>query len=148
MKQAIPDILVPDLSEDVSDWAGILNSLNCFETLSTSNEDKERAKSYIDENKRKDTLKLFGSIEDWLESLEIVIKVEELNKFNLQRTTQLINKTNQFNLSTRRMSEKELFTWSKKSDIVCFTFSVSDRYGDSGLTAFVSIEKIEMHQIL
>ncbi len=141
VKQAIPDVLVPELPNDVSEWVKILNSLNCFETLGTTKEDKERAKSYIDENKRKDSIKLFGKIEDWLESLELLVKVENLNKFNLQRSTQLLNKTNQFNLKTRRMSEKELSDWASQSHISCLTFSVSDRYGDSGLTAFVSFEK-------
>ena len=141
IKQAIPDVLVPELTSDVSEWARILNSLDCFETLGTTNEDKARAKSYIDENKRKDSIKLFGKIEDWLESLELLVKVENLNKSNIQRSNKLINKTNQFNLTTRRMSEKELFDWSSKSEISCLTFSVSDRYGDSGLTAFVSFEK-------
>ena len=143
VRSAIPDILVPELPADVSEWSGILNSLNCFEVLSTSNEDKERSKKYIDENKRKDSFKLFGNMEDWLESLELVLKVEKLDKYNLQRSTQLLNKTNQFNLSTRRMSENELSKWSENSKRLCLTFSVSDRYGDSGLTAFVTVEKIE-----
>lgn len=143
VRNAIPDILVPELPSDVSEWSGILNSLNCFEVLSTSNEDKERSKKYIDENKRKDSFKLFGNMEDWLESLKLVLKVEKLDKYNLQRSTQLLNKTNQFNLSTRRMSENELSKWSENSKRLCLTFSVSDRYGDSGLTAFVTVEKIE-----
>ena len=143
VRNAIPDILVPELSGDVSEWSGILNSLNCFEILSTSNEDRERSKSYIDENRRKDSFKLFGKMEDWLESLELVLKVEKLDKYNLQRSTQLLNKTNQFNLSTRRMSENELSKWSDNSNRLCLTFSVSDRYGDSGLTAFVTVEKNE-----
>ena len=117
--------------------------LDCFETLSTSNEDKERSKSYIDESKRRESSKLFGNIEDWLKSLELVLKVEKLNKYNLQRSTQLLNKTNQFNLSTRRISENELSKWSENIQRFCLTFSVSDRYGDSGLTAFVSIEENE-----
>ena len=141
IRKSIPDILVPELSEDVSEWTLLLDSLNCFETLSTSKEDKERSKSYFDENKRKESSKLFGNIEDWLKSLELVLKIEKLNKFNLQRSTQLLNKTNQFNLITRRISENELLKWSDNDQIKCFTFSVSDRYGNSGLTAFVSIEK-------
>ena len=79
VRSAIPDILVPELPADVSEWSGILNSLNCFEVLSTSNEDKERSKKYIDENKRKDSFKLFGNMEDWLESLELGLKVEKLD---------------------------------------------------------------------
>ena len=111
IRQAIPDILVPEL-EDVSEWVRILNSLDCFETLNTTNEDKERSKSYLKERERKDSLKLFGTIEDWLKSLELVVKVEKLNKFNIQRAVQLLNKTNQFNLTTRRMSEKGLSRWA------------------------------------
>ena len=141
VRNAIPEILVPELTNDVSEWAGILKSLDCFETLKTTNEDKVRAKIYLEDNNRKDSLELYETIDDWLKSLNIILKVEKLNKLNIQRTTQLLNKTNQFNLSTRRMSEKELSKWAEDPKRLCLTFSVSDRYGDSGLTSFVSIEK-------
>ena len=141
IRDALPDIIVPEMPQDVSEWATIINSLPCLETLSQSQEDLNRSKNYQLETKRVEAQKLFGNLDDWLASLNLAIKVSGLSKANLQRTTQLLNKTNQFNLRTRRLSEEELYEWSRNDQRKCLTFSVSDRYGDSGLTSFVSIEK-------
>ena len=142
VRDSLPDIIVPELPNDVSEWSGILNSLSCFETLSQSKEDLERAKNYKIEGKRVAAQKLFGNLNDWLKSLDLVIKVDNLSSTNIQRATQLLNKTNQFNLRTRRLTELELMQWAKDGYRKCLNFSVSDRYGDSGLTAFVSFEKL------
>ena len=69
------------------------------------------------------------------------MNIEELNKNNLQRTTQLLNKTNQMNLSTRRLSESELLNWLTEENRKLWTFRVSDKFGDSGLTGIISVEK-------
>mgnify|MGYP001500737349 CR=1 FL=1 len=143
VRDSLPDIIVPELPNDVSEWSGILNSLSCFETLSQSKEDLERAKNYKIEGERVAAQKLFGNLDDWLKSLDLVVEVDNLSSTNIQRATQLLNKTNQFNLRTRRLTELELMQWAKGGYRKCLNFSVSDRYGDSGLTAFVSFEKLQ-----
>jgi len=141
VRDAMPDILVPDLPTDVAQWAGILNSLDCFETLELSSEDVGRAASYRSETARREAQALHVSLEDWLNSLALVLTVRPLTPADLARTAQLLNKTNQFNLHTRRMSANEFAEWCSTSQRRCFTFSLSDRYGDSGLTALVSAER-------
>ena len=148
VRDSLPDILVPELPKDVSYWATIINSLACFDSLSHSKEDLTRTKNYQIETKRVEKQKLFSNVEDWLASLKLLIKVSKLSKLNLKRTTQLINKTNQFNLTTRRLSEEQLLKWSENENRRCITFSVSDRYGDSGLTAFASIEKVKNYWVI
>ena len=143
VKDALPEIIVPELPIDVSDWSGILNSMTCFETIAQSNEDLKRAENYKIESKRIEEQKLFKTLEDWLQSLKLVVKVENLSSTSLSRVTQLLNKTNQFNLKTRRLSQIELEDWINKENRFGFNFSISDRYGDSGLTAFVSIEEVD-----
>jgi FkbH-like protein len=59
---------------------------------------------------------------------------------NLSRLTQLLNKTNQMNLSTRRMTEQELQAWAGEQNRQVWGFHVSDKFGNSGLTGIVSIE--------
>jgi FkbH-like protein len=68
------------------------------------------------------------------------VRVEPLGPANLVRSAQLLNKTNQLNLSTRRLSESELMEWTKGRGRKLWSFSVSDRFGDAGLTGLVSIE--------
>ena len=81
-----------------------------------------------------------GDLEEWLATLNTTVRVEELNQANLPRAAQLLNKTNQMNLSTRRMSEADFHAWAREKDRRAWTFRVSDRFGDSGLTGILSIE--------
>jgi FkbH-like protein len=81
-----------------------------------------------------------GNLEEWLATLKTTVRVEQLNQANLPRAAQLLNKTNQMNLSTRRMSEAEFQTWARQKTRRAWTFRVSDRFGDSGVTGILSIE--------
>jgi FkbH-like protein len=80
------------------------------------------------------------SPEEWLRRLGVRVQVEELGPANLQRAAQLLNKTNQMNLSTRRMSEAELAAWAEPKHRRVWTFRVSDNFGDAGLTGILSLE--------
>ncbi len=140
VREAIPEVLVPELPQDKMLYASALLSLRCFDTPSLTQEDLGRAQMYVSERKRKDVQKTITSPDQWLKSLDIKIKIESLNASNLERTTQLLNKTNQMNLTTRRMTEAELLKWEKQENHTLWTFRVSDKYGDSGLTGIVSVE--------
>ena len=96
---------------------------------------------YLNERKRTELKSKIGSIEEWLKTLKICVKIEELNDSNLPRAAQLLNKTNQMNLSTRRLSESELSKWVADKNRKLWTFRVSDKFGDSGLSGIISIEK-------
>ena len=72
---------------------------------------------YHVESKRRELKKTLGTLDDWLKTLKTEVVVEECNEANHQRTSQLLNKTNQMNLSTRRMTETELAEWNKEEII-------------------------------
>ena len=80
------------------------------------------------------------SFDEWVRSLRTQVIVQPLNVSNLPRAAQLLNKTNQMNLSTRRMTERELYAWAQQEDHHVWTFRVVDKFGDAGLTGIVSIE--------
>ena len=140
VKESLPEILVPDWPEDPMFYPATLLSLRCFEMPSLSREDMSRTAMYLSENQRQDLKKSVTSSEEWLRHLAIRVQVEELHPANLQRATQLLNKTNQMNLSTRRMSEAELMAWAEQKHRKLWTLRVSDRFGDAGLTGIVSLE--------
>jgi FkbH-like protein len=140
IRETLPEIFVPDWPEDKMLYAKALLTLACFDSPSVSNEDLMRSKMYIIKRQRDDLKAGVGSIDEWLKTLEIKVKIEELNEANLPRTAQLLNKTNQMNLSTRRMSELELTDWVAQKNNKLWTFRVSDKFGDSGLTGIVSIQ--------
>jgi FkbH-like protein len=139
VQESLPEVLVPDWPEDPLYYPATLLSLRCFEMPSLSREDLSRTTLYLSESKRKELKKTVSSFEEWLARLGIRVQVETLHPANLQRATQLLNKTNQMNLSTRRMSEAELLAWAEQPAHRLWTLRVSDKFGDAGLTGIVSL---------
>lgn len=137
--EAIPELLVPDWPADKLQYRYALNQLDCFDTVSVSSEDAARSRSYAAERERS-KVKAAMNMDEWLESLELKVRVARLSADNLQRATQLLNKTNQMNLSTRRLTEAELQAWAAQPGHAFYTFWVSDRFGDSGLTGLLGTE--------
>jgi FkbH-like protein len=140
VKESLPEVLVPDWPKDPLIYPATLLGLRCFEIPSLSQEDLVRTIMYFSENKRQELKKTVSSLEEWLTRLAIRVQVKELLPANLQRTTQLLNKTNQMNLSTRRMTEAELMAWAEQKHHRLWTLRVSDKFGDAGLTGIVSLE--------
>ena len=140
IKEAIPEVLVPDWPKDKMFYRNCLMGLNCFNTPAVSLVDSERTKMYQAESCRMELKKSLISLDDWLKTLETKVVIEEINETNLKRASQLFNKTNQMNLSTRRMTETELVDWGKEKNRHIWTVCVSDKFGDSGLTGLVGIE--------
>ena len=140
VKESLPEVLVPDWPEDPLFYPATLLSLRCFELPSLSREDLDRTTMYLSETKRRELKKTTGSLEEWLARLGIRVQVEVLQAANLQRATQLLNKTNQMNLATRRMSEAELMAWAEQEHHRLWTLRVSDKFGDAGLTGIISLE--------
>ncbi|MCA9408515.1 MAG: HAD-IIIC family phosphatase [Candidatus Omnitrophica bacterium] len=139
VQEALSEVLVPDWPADKMLYKQTLLNLNYFDTPQLSEEDAQRAKMYQQEQRRQSSKANVGSLEQWLETLDIQVVVEELNEKNLQRATQLLNKTNQMNLSTRRMTEEEFFYWAIQDDHHVWTFRVADKFGDYGLTGIISL---------
>src|SRR5439155_22394282 len=99
-----------------------------------SAEDRDRSRNYVTERERAELRGRLGSTDDWLRSLATVVTVEPLGPPNLARAVQLLNKTNQMNLATRRMAERELAAWAAGPGHSTWVFRVADRFGASGLT--------------
>lgn len=140
IKDALPQVLVPEWTVDKMHFKRALLELACFDTAVMTDEDLARTEMYISERERNAVKESMPSLDEWLMSLDSIVKVETLNETNLARATQLLNKTNQMNLTTRRMSEVELFRYSRQRDQRVYVFRVSDRFGDQGLTGVASLK--------
>ncbi len=140
VREALPEVFVPEWPEDKLLYASAFGQLRCFDAPAVSREDLERTRMYAEERQRDDLQKQVGSIDEWLMSLGIKVRAEKLSPSNVPRATQLLNKTNQLNLSTRRLNEAELTAWAAAPNHKLWVVSVSDRFGDAGLTGIVSIE--------
>jgi FkbH-like protein len=139
VRQLLPQVYTPDLPNSPSELAPFVSSLGCFETPSLGTEDFQRTDMYQAERGRRVSLQVGGDVENWLRSLEIEVRVSPLRRDSLARAAQLLNKTNQFNLSLRRLDEKSFWDWAEEPCNAAYTFNVSDRFGDFGLTGLASL---------
>jgi len=141
VRRAFPEMLVPDLPQDIAAYPSFVASLDCFEAGEQTTEDQARTELYRIESKRRAARAAAGdSVQAWLESLNIRVTILPLDRINLPRAAQLLNKTNQFNMSVRRMSDDELWRWSSQPGRTALLFSVADRFGDSGITGLITSE--------
>ena len=142
MRQALPQVLVLDLPKSPFRYIEALEGLNDFETLTLSEEDKLRGEVYYAEKKRKDLMKSMSSLEDFLRSLEMVAEIKYADSFSIPRITSLINRTNQFNLTTRRRTQTEVEKISsEKERYQVYTVRVMDKFGDEGIVGVAIVEK-------
>lgn len=143
VRENIPDITVPELPEDPSDYLEYLYSLNLFETASYSEGDKDRTKQYQVEAQRVSFQKSFTNEEDYLKSLNMVSEVKGFDKFNTPRVAQLSQRSNQFNLRTVRYTESEIAEIEKDDNSATFSFTLSDKFGDNGLVCVIIMKKTD-----
>jgi len=140
VREALPEVLVPEWPDDKTLFASHLLALDCFDSAYVTLEDKSRHQLYAAEKQRDQSREQIGSAEEWLRSLNTELMVVESGEADRARVVQLMNKTNQMNLSTRRVSELELRTWLQPDTRKLWAFRVKDRFGDSGLTGILSLE--------
>lgn len=139
VRDTLPEVFVPGMPQDKMLYTKTLLGLRCFDTPTISQEDTQRTRMYVSERKRKSLQDSVGSMNEWLKGLQTVIRIEKLKPSNLERTVQLLNKTNQMNLTTRRLTDKELLEWETQDNHWLRTLRVSDKFGDSGLTGIISL---------
>lgn len=134
VRQLIPDIIVPELPEDPALYVRAVSELNLFEAAAQSSLDAGRTALYQDQQKRDAESRKFATLDEYLESLQTVARVQRFEPATLARIAQLIQRSNQFNLTTRRYSEAECQAILEDRDgCFPFTISVEDRFGDFGL---------------
>jgi len=140
VREALPELLVPEWPEDPMLYKSALQSLTCFDSVTVTAEDAKRTEMYVAERERRQSSQSVSSVDDWLRSLNMVVSVAPLDNINRERTLQLINKTNQMNMTTRRLSEDELIQWVKSPDHHFRVVRVLDKFGDTGLVGIVSLK--------
>jgi len=133
MRAELPEVMVLDLPNDPMEFARTLREYPAFERLSLSREDQERGTMYQAQRVRQALQNGTTSREEFFRSLEQEAEIAALSGATLPRIAQLINKTNQFNLTTRRYSEQQLLEMSRAPGWNCFSIAVRDRFGDNGL---------------
>jgi FkbH-like protein len=142
VRQLLPEVAVPELPIDPSGYIEAVDKHRFFQVVTLSTEDFKRTEFYKSNEARTTVQSSTQSINEFLKSLKMIALVSEIGSSNLERCVQLINRSNQFNLTTKRYSTAEVLAISKSQDWVTFTVSLSDRFGDNGLIS-VLIARIE-----
>jgi FkbH-like protein len=140
VRQYLPDVVVPELPEEASDYVRALCDLNLFETTAFTAEDGQRTALYQEEAKRKLLEKSFANVDDYMRSLEMQITIAPFDTFHLPRIAQLIQRSNQFNLTTCRWGQSECEALMKADNTVPLYVRLADRFGDYGLISVVVME--------
>jgi FkbH-like protein len=137
IRRELPMVAVPELPEDPALYIDCLARAHYFDAIAISAEDKQRTQQYLAEEKRRVAAADARDLDGFLNSLEMKILVNGYRSVDLIRITQLINKTNQFNLTTRRYTESEVRSLAGSDDNIILSARVEDRFGDNGLISVV-----------
>ncbi|MFZ1084441.1 MAG: HAD-IIIC family phosphatase [Terracidiphilus sp.] len=137
VRSLLPQVAVPELPEDPAWYARTLAAAGYFEAVTFASEDLQRADFYQDNAKRVTLQSQAGGVDAYLASLEMTITFQPFDTTGRARIVQLINKSNQFNLTTRRYTEPEVA--AAENDKAVFTLQVrlTDIFGDSGMISVV-----------
>jgi len=128
-----PAVKVPDLGENVARYIEILDRSGFFEAISISPEDLERNRAYSDNIKRQELGARYKNYDEFLRSLEMKAEIKQFTTIYLERITQLVNKTNQFNLTTKRFTFPQLEEISNDPQYITLYGRLRDKFGDNGL---------------
>ena len=142
----LPSVAVPDVGSDVCQFATVIQAGHFFEMVSLSPEDLVRADTYSANMARVATQSKFKDYGEYLDSLEMTAEIDVFKPVYLDRITQLINKTNQFNLTTRRYTFAEIENIAENSGHVALYGKLTDVFGDNGLVSVV-IGRVEASTI-
>jgi FkbH-like protein len=137
VRQELPMVSVPEVGEDPTSYAQAIADAGYFEALSVTEEDRERTTQYHGNRARAALKSTATDLDSYLRGLEMQLTWRRFDRIGLQRIVQLINKSNQFNLTTRRYTEEEVLAVMDDPDAFGLQLRLLDRFGDNGVIAIV-----------
>lgn len=138
--QELSDVLVVDLPGDTTQYVKTLTGLRVFNTLQLTDEDLNKGKMYAEQRQRDEFQKSVRDITEYLKGLEMIVTIERATPFSIPRISQLTQKTNQFNLTTRRYLEEDIRRFSEDKDWLVLGIDVRDKFGDNGITGVMIVK--------
>ena len=137
VRRYLPEVIVPELPDEPAEYVRALAELNLFETSSFTAADRARTALYRHAGARQTLASSFTNVADYLQSLEMKITVRPFDALQLPRVAQLIQRSNQFNLTTRRYGVAECEALMHDTACTSLYVSLADRFGDYGLISVV-----------
>ena len=143
MREAIGEVYVVQPPSDISQWPDHLRHLGLFDTLHLTTEDSARGAMYAQDRIRRQAAGSWGDLESFLGTLNLEVRVEQANESNAARLCELLARTNQFNLTTRRHNRQQLEQWMAQPSWSVLGFSAKDRFGSYGLVGATILHRAE-----
>jgi FkbH-like protein len=139
VRQSLPMIAVPELPDDVAQYVRCLADAGYFEAVAFTAEDRNRAEQYTANAERDALLRSAQSMDEFLRGLKMSVVSRPFEAVDHARIVQLINKTNQFNTTTRRYTSEEIANLINLPSALTLQFRLLDRLGDNGLVSTMII---------
>jgi FkbH-like protein len=140
VREVLPEVLVPELPADAALFADVLTDCQ-LDTLALTEEDLKRTQMYAEDRERRRFQATAPSYEQFLQELQLVVNIERLQPQFLDRAAQLCQRTNQFNLTTRRHTAADLQRFAASPDAIVLLMNVRDRFGDYGWTGLAIAQR-------
>jgi len=137
-----PEIYVPALPKDFSAYPNFIRQLDVFDFLSLTGDDFARNKMYKANVQRDNLKKSVINIEDFYYSLDMKATIDKISPFQVPRIAQMTQKTNQFNLRTKRYTESDIKRFMEDDSHKVYFLSLADKFGDNGIvgTAVINLD--------
>ena len=141
IRQHVPETAVPEMTDgdqvNPDQFIRILDKNAYFEVVTLSEDDKHRNEMYKANAMRKEQEESFGNYSDFLKSLEMEAVIRGFEPVYYSRIAQLTNKSNQFNLTTKRMTQAEVEQMAQDPGYITLYGKLKDKFGDNGVVSLV-----------
>ena len=137
VRESLPQVAVPEMPEDPALFTDCLAMAGYFESVELTGDDLARSEQYLQNQQREKAQASFADLDDYLKNLDMTLSWGPFDPLSLPRVAQLVQKTNQFNLTTRRHSQEELARLASDPRSVTLRCRLKDRFGDNGLIGVV-----------
>jgi FkbH-like protein len=137
IRKLLPQVAVPELPDEPAYYARTLAAAGYFEAVAFATEDLKRAGFYQDNAKRASLQRQVGGVDAYLASLDMTITFKPFDATSRSRIVQLINKSNQYNLTTHRYTDPEVLGLENDPSVFTLQVRLADIFGDNGMISIV-----------
>ena len=138
---SLPEVLTVEMPADPSQYARTLLGLPDVQTIALTAEDRKRGRMYYQERQRTQLHEQTQSLDDFLAQLQMEVLITDADQMAIPRISQLTQRTNQFNMTTKRYSESQVADMAAAGDHMVLYLSLKDRLGDSGIVGVAIVRK-------
>jgi FkbH-like protein len=139
MRQMLPEVCTIEMPSNPSLFENTLRETNLFAKAFITEEDAKRGQIYAAQRRRNQLQKETPTLDDFLKSLEMIISIRPAEQKDIKRVSQLTNRTNQFNLTTRRYSETDIASMTEDESKRIYILTLKDKFGDNGIVGLAIV---------